>query len=99
MNEYELQNIFSQLFLCGYSDLRLYNRKIKSNEEQLLAVSSIVHGTSRAPYIIYGPPGTGKTVTMVEAISQVRGHLTGILQPSQAISQIRARKPYLGKKE
>ncbi|KAG0709982.1 putative helicase mov-10-B.1 [Chionoecetes opilio] len=49
-----------------------YNRKLETNQEQMLAIQNIVNGTSRpAPYIIFGPPGTGKTVTVVEAIKQV----------------------------
>lgn len=53
-------------------DILPYNRKLQTNKEQMLAVRSIVSGTSKpAPYIVFGPPGTGKTVTIVEAIKQV----------------------------
>nr|XP_012322017.1 putative helicase MOV-10 isoform X4 [Aotus nancymaae] len=56
--------------------MRLYDRSLESNPEQLQAMRHIVMGTTRpAPYIIFGPPGTGKTVTLVEAIKQVVKHL------------------------
>ncbi|XP_073906849.1 helicase MOV-10 isoform X3 [Castor canadensis] len=56
--------------------LKLYDRSLESNPEQLQAMKHIVLGTTRpAPYIIFGPPGTGKTVTLVEAIKQVVKHL------------------------
>jgi superfamily II DNA or RNA helicase len=56
--------------LCVF---RFINPLIETNLEQQKAVENIVHGTSRpAPYIIFGPPGTGKTVTVVEAILQVK---------------------------
>ncbi|XP_073752225.1 helicase MOV-10 isoform X2 [Callorhinus ursinus] len=56
--------------------LKLYDRSLESNPEQLQAMKYIVMGTTRpAPYIIFGPPGTGKTVTLVEAIKQVVKHL------------------------
>ena len=43
------------------------------NSEQRQAVKKILSGSSRpAPYLVFGPPGTGKTVTLVEAIKQVR---------------------------
>ncbi|XP_048951726.1 helicase MOV-10 isoform X8 [Canis lupus dingo] len=52
--------------------LKLYDRSLESNPEQLQAMKYIIMGTTRpAPYIIFGPPGTGKTVTLVEAIKQV----------------------------
>ncbi|KAM5256075.1 helicase MOV-10 [Ctenodactylus gundi] len=52
--------------------LKLCDRSLESNPEQLQAMKHIVMGTSRpAPYIIFGPPGTGKTVTLVESIKQV----------------------------
>lgn len=53
--------------------LRLFDRSLETNQEQCDAVRQIVTGMARpAPYLIFGPPGTGKTVTMVEAIKQVR---------------------------
>ncbi|XP_062047959.1 helicase MOV-10 isoform X1 [Lepus europaeus] len=56
--------------------LKLFDRSLESNPEQLQAMKHIVRGTTRpAPYIIFGPPGTGKTVTLVEAIKQVVKHL------------------------
>ncbi|KAM4872954.1 helicase MOV-10 isoform 1-T2 [Thomomys bottae] len=56
--------------------LKLFDRSLESNPEQLQAMKHIVMGTTRpAPYIIFGPPGTGKTVTLVEAIKQVVKHL------------------------
>ncbi|XP_058159010.1 helicase MOV-10 isoform X1 [Dasypus novemcinctus] len=56
--------------------LKLHDRSLESNPEQLQAMNHIVRGTTRpAPYIIFGPPGTGKTVTIVEAIKQVVKHL------------------------
>lgn len=42
------------------------------NGEQQSAVSEILKRKGAPPYLIYGPPGTGKTVTVVEAILQIR---------------------------
>lgn len=43
------------------------------NENQKLAVRRILSGDCRPlPYVLFGPPGTGKTVTIIEAVLQVR---------------------------
>ncbi|XP_061399349.1 uncharacterized protein LOC133335062 [Musca vetustissima] len=52
--------------------LKLFNKSIANNPEQLQAVRNIAEGPRNdATYIIFGPPGTGKTTTLVEAILQV----------------------------
>jgi len=52
---------------------RLFDLQLERNPEQKTAVCNIVAGTSKpAPYLVFGPPGTGKTVTIVEAIKQVK---------------------------
>ena len=49
------------------------NREVGSNPEQSQVVRSIAGGSSRGfLYLLFGPPGTGKTVTLVEAMTQVR---------------------------
>lgn len=52
---------------------RFFNATIASNEDQKIAVRNIVNGTSmEAPYIVFGPPGTGKTITIIEAVLQIK---------------------------
>lgn len=52
--------------------MKWFNQKIKTNPEQMQAVTNIVSGSSHpVPYIIFGPPGTGKTMVIVEAIVQL----------------------------
>jgi helicase MOV-10 len=53
-----------------FSPFSPFNRTI--NAEQRSAVSEILKRKGAPPYLIYGPPGTGKTVTVVEAILQIR---------------------------
>jgi len=55
----------------------MFNKDLENNPEQKAAVQHILSGTSKpAPYLIFGPPGTGKTVTVVEAIKQVKAFIT-----------------------
>lgn len=50
-----------------------YNPLIEKNNEQKKAVNNIVRNSSGpVPYIVFGPPGTGKTITIVEAILQLK---------------------------
>ncbi|KAJ8952961.1 hypothetical protein NQ318_006578 [Aromia moschata] len=54
-------------------DPEFFNRKITTNREQKTAVVKILNDTAMGyPYIVFGPPGTGKTVTIVEAILQIK---------------------------
>ncbi|CAB1428895.1 unnamed protein product [Pleuronectes platessa] len=42
-------------------DLRLFDRNLEKNPQQLGAVQHIVAGSSKpAPYLVFGPPGTGE---------------------------------------
>lgn len=52
---------------------RFYNPLVAQNPEQRTAVLNIVSNSSGSiPYIVFGPPGTGKTITIVEAILQLK---------------------------
>lgn len=65
---------FNKVLLC--SSPRMFNKDLENNPEQKAAVQHILSGTSKpAPYLIFGPPGTGKTVTVVEAIKQVKAYI------------------------
>ena len=67
--------------LCLYKTNKSFDSKIKDwfdetitdNDQQQTAIRNILRGSSKPyPYIIFGPPGTGKTVTVVEAMRQVK---------------------------
>ncbi|XP_021920403.1 putative helicase mov-10-B.2 isoform X4 [Zootermopsis nevadensis] len=77
--------------------IEFINPLIETNPEQQKAVENILLGTSRpAPYIIFGPPGTGKTVTVVEAILQVKKKIREsyilVCAPSNAACDLLAQK-------
>uniref|UniRef100_A0A8C2Q7T6 RNA helicase n=1 Tax=Cyprinus carpio TaxID=7962 RepID=A0A8C2Q7T6_CYPCA len=76
--QHELRDV---LFPVGSRSLNpesLFDQKLEKNPEQKNAVCNIVAGTSKpAPYLVFGPPGTGKTVTIVEAIKQVKLNIPG----------------------
>lgn len=99
------RNMFDVVFPPGSSlpslhvqgDIDFINPLIKKNPEQQKAVTNIVLGTSRpSPYIIFGPPGTGKTMTVVEAILQVKNKMRGsymlVCAPANAACDLLAQK-------
>ncbi|XP_050511316.1 putative helicase mov-10-B.1 [Diabrotica virgifera virgifera] len=70
------------------NDGEFLNQTIARNQEQKTAVRNILNATSVPyPYIVFGPPGTGKTVTIVEAILQLKfktTHKILVCAPSNA---------------
>ncbi len=73
VKHYRILKLYVYLCVCGGGVYRLFDQKLEKNAEQKNAVCNIVAGTSKpAPYLVFGPPGTGKTVTIVEAIKQVK---------------------------
>lgn len=55
-----------------FEDFEWYNKKVATNEEQMIAIKNIVNCTAYPfPYVVYGPPGTGKTTLIVECIAQI----------------------------
>lgn len=56
------------------------------NENQKLAVRRILSGDCRPlPYVLFGPPGTGKTVTIIEAVLQVKAQAVTYVAASVAL--------------
>lgn len=56
----------------GSFEFDWYNKGIKTNQEQMLAILNIVNCKSCPyPQVIFGPPGTGKTSTLVECVAQI----------------------------
>lgn len=56
-----------------------FNKAIEKNEEQKVAIRSILNCTAYPfPYVVFGPPGTGKTSCIVECIAQILKHRPNI---------------------
>lgn len=74
------------------NDGDFFNSTIAQNREQKAAVLKILNATSTPyPYIVFGPPGTGKTVTIVEAILQLKKktkHHILVCAPSNAACDV-----------
>ncbi|RZC39005.1 helicase mov-10-B.1 [Asbolus verrucosus] len=80
------------------------NREIIHNFEQKNAVLKILNSVQALPYIVFGPPGTGKTVTIVEAILQIKKHTKKrilVCAPANSACDVLALKlmPYCTKDE
>ncbi|RZC34473.1 AAA 11 domain containing protein, partial [Asbolus verrucosus] len=60
----------------NFRNIDFYNKNITNNPEQKDAVIKIVNNAQISPYIVFGPPGTGKTITIVEAILQIKESTT-----------------------
>lgn len=55
--------------------LEWFDKRVESNNEQMMAIKNIVNCTAYPfPFIIFGPPGTGKTSTLVECVAQILQH-------------------------
>lgn len=66
-----IPNTVDEIQIPKARDTEFFNPVL--NENQKLAVRRILSGDCRPlPYILFGPPGTGKTVTIIEAVLQVR---------------------------
>ncbi|RXW19457.1 hypothetical protein EST38_g6387 [Candolleomyces aberdarensis] len=54
------------------SELRLHNRELQTDEEQMETVAAVLNlRPGSVPFVVFGPPGTGKSVTIIEAIQQL----------------------------
>ncbi|KAJ8920487.1 hypothetical protein NQ315_005356 [Exocentrus adspersus] len=86
-------------------DSEFVNESVTRNQEQRTAVVNILNGTSGSfPYIVFGPPGTGKTVTIVEAILQLKkrtGNKILVCAPANAACDMLTEKlmPYCTQEE
>lgn len=70
LKDFDAQNVASRY--GDFDEFEWYNKSIKGNKEQQIAITNIVNCSSfPSPYVIFGGPGTGKSATVVEAISQI----------------------------